>query len=797
LNASVLVYDDRGERTFRGEDFPLDIGGGNAAIHLADTDSAVLAQVGIDDGTPFLVPGDVPMRINGTLRREPSWLADGDVVSFNEGHLVCHVRGKKLSLHARSHQAEELPPPSIGDDRGRTVIEPVAFHPERGQVRSSRRGMRVLQVAILAVVALLTAVTWFMFTARSVNVIIQPPPAQMALGGALLKPRVGGRYLLRPGDYQVTAELDGYEYLEADIEVGRSSNQQFVMQMEKLPGLVSIASGELTGATILVDGEEIGTTPLAETELSAGLHRLLVRAKNHLPHEQEIEITGMHVEQSVDVTLQPNWAPVAVSSQPAGATLSVDGETVGITPLTTEIEAGDRELTISLAGYKSEVRPITVIAGEMQTLDDVSLAVADGVLSVSTSPVNVNITVDGRFRGRSPIEIPVTPNKRHRIAFAKPGYESASRSVELEPDQQSKISVSLQPILGSVRIIASPADAELYVDGRASGQADQVLSLTAAPHTIEIRKTGYAPHTESVTPRRGLEQRLTVVLRTIAEAAAAELPKSITTIAGNLRLIRGGSLRMGSVRREQGRRSNEVRRDVELTREFYIGVTEVTNGAFRQFMDTHSSGFMGGITLNEDNQPVVRVSWQLAARFCNWLSDKDRLPKAYVDRDGRMVAKRPMNTGYRLPSEAEWSWVARFAGGAQPRKYVWGAELPPPHQAGNFADNAAGSVVAQRLNNYDDGFTVSAPVGSFAANPLGLTELAGNVTEWTHDYYEIATVDPFVSLVDPLGPQFGDQHVIRGASWMKGNISEIRSAFRDHGAQGRPDLGFRVARYAR
>ena len=338
---------------------------------------------------------------------------------------------------------------------------------------------------------------------------------------------------------------------------------------------------------------------------------------------------------------------------------------------------------------------------------------------------------------------------------------------------------------------------ELYVDGRSRGTADQVLSLTAAPHTIEVRKEGYAPHTETVTPRRGLEQRLTIVLKTIAEAAAAQLPSSIETVAGELVLIKGGSLRMGSVRREQGRRSNEVRRDVDLTREFYIARTEVTNAAFRQFMATHSSGFMGGISLDGDDQPVVRVSWQLAARFCNWLSDQDDLPKAYVDRDGRMVAKRPMNTGYRLPSEAEWAWVARFAGGPQPRKYVWGAELPPPKRAGNFADNAAASLISQRLNNYDDGFTVSAPVGTFTPNPLGLSELAGNVAEWTHDSYEIAAVDPFMSLVDPLGPQFGDQHVIRGASWTKGNLAELRSAYRDHGAQGRPDLGFRVARYAR
>ncbi|NNF67733.1 MAG: SUMF1/EgtB/PvdO family nonheme iron enzyme [Gammaproteobacteria bacterium] len=156
-----------------------------------------------------------------------------------------------------------------------------------------------------------------------------------------------------------------------------------------------------------------------------------------------------------------------------------------------------------------------------------------------------------------------------------------------------------------------------------------------------------------------------------------------------------------------------------------------------------------------------------------------------------------MNTGYRLPSEAEWAWVARFASGPGSTLYAWGDTLPPPPGAGNFADNAVGSLVARRLDNYDDAYTVSAPVGSFPANALGLYELAGNVSEWTHDYYEVAVADPFLARVDPLGPRFGDQHVIRGASWMIGTIGELRSAYRDAGAQGRPDLGFRVARYAR
>ncbi|NNM21660.1 MAG: PEGA domain-containing protein [Gammaproteobacteria bacterium] len=793
MNLAVHVHDDSGERVYGDGELPLEVGGSTAAVRLGNN-GELLAHIGVHDGAAFLVPA-AAASINGKPITGSHWLRDGDTVVFPVGHMVFASRGNRIFIHARSGEAVDLPPAQTRPG-GRDVVQPVAFKAASGTVLMHRRSHQVLYAALIATFALLAVSTWYMFTARSVSVVLEPVPETMALTGGLLRPRFGGRYLLRPGEYRVMAQLDGYVPLDERITVGQSSNQQFALELEKLPGLVSITAGDLAGAEIVVDGEVIGASPLSDAEIAAGLRRLVVRARNHLPQEQEIEISGGHMRQSFDVPLQPNWAPVTLSSSPPGATVSVDGIELGQTPLTAEVEAGDRELSVDLQGFKEQLVPLTVIAGEPQTLANLELEAADGLLAVSTTPAGVSVTVNGQFRGRTPLELALQPGRRHRVSFARAGYEPASRQVELRPDQRRELSVQLQPILGSVRIVTSPADAEIYVDGQARGNA-QVLSLTVAPHTIEVRKDGYAPYKETVTPRRGLEQRLTVVLKTIAEAAAANLPPAISTAAGELVLVRGGSLRMGSVRREQGRRSNEVRRDVELTREFYIGRTEVSNAAFRQFMPEHSSGFMGGVSLDGDDQPAVRVSWQLAARYCNWLSDRDGLPRAYIDRDGRLVAVRPMTTGYRLPSEAEWAWVARFAGGAQPRRYVWGEQLPPPEGAGNFADNAAGSLIAQKLEGYDDGYTVTAPVGTFSRNTLGISELAGNVSEWTHDYYEQGTVDPFLSLVDPLGPQFGDQHVIRGASWMKGNISELRSAWRDRGAQGRPDLGFRIARYAR
>jgi formylglycine-generating enzyme required for sulfatase activity len=254
---------------------------------------------------------------------------------------------------------------------------------------------------------------------------------------------------------------------------------------------------------------------------------------------------------------------------------------------------------------------------------------------------------------------------------------------------------------------------------------------------------------------------------------------------------------MGASRREPGRRANENEHRVVLERPFYISEREVTNREFRQFRSRHSSGAVGNRSLEVDSHPAVNVAWKDAVLFLNWLSRKDGLPPFYKEQNGKMVPSGAGDIGYRLPTEAEWAYVARMAGRKKRDRYPWKGNYPPKKKAGNFADESARYLLPLVLEGYNDGFTATSPTGTFAANEAGIYDLGGNVAEWCHDYYSAHTGQTAGAEVDPMGPTSGSHRVVRGSSWRDASITELRFSYRRYSRSPADDLGFRIVRYAR
>lgn len=674
-------------------------------------------------------------------------------------------------------------------------ITPVSYQPPSSSDPAGGRRRTGPVIWVLAAMILMCGLAVLLFAlTKAVRIEITPTPDSLDLDGGFGLAIGDGRLLL-PGDYSLIARRQGYEDLAAPFTVTEADEQIFRFELKRLPGKLTLVS-DPPGAEVFVDDNARGLTPLTDLELASGPHRLLLRAPRYQAYEAEVLMEGGGVAQTLNAKLEPGWAPVSIASQPSGAEILVDGTVVGRTPQTFEVGAGAHELNLRLPGYQAWRDRFTVRASEPLKLAEAKLVPASGNLRISSEPAGAAVTVNGEFRGQAPLSLSLAPGRAHRLRLSAPGHQPAERNLELTPEQSQDLRIVLEPILGAVVLAIEPADAQVKIDGRPLEPGTTRLQLTAVAHRVEVTKAGFATQSATVTPRPGLEQRVEVKLTSDADAQVARAPASATSQSGlKFVLVKPGAFTMGSERGTQGRQANEAQRKVRLTRPFYLATTEVSNAQFRKTAAGHSSGIHMRNTLNNEGQPVARVSWDDAVRYCNALSAQDGLPAAYVEDSGSFKLVQPVNTGYRLPSEAEWEWAARFAGG-EALRYPWGDSMPPPEKFGNFADRGAEGLVPQVLSNYDDGHIVASPVGSFAASKLGLFDIGGNVAEWVHDRYTAVPSLGGSELADPVGPETGEFHVIRGSSWAHGTLIQLRLAYRDSGDGGRQDVGFRVARYA-
>lgn len=800
----VLATEESGyTRHFDASALPVRIGGGQGDdLRLAGIEGSVL--IGMLDGIFFVQPGRQTrnIRVDGEPLQGSRRLDSGMVIALDSARLTCRLTGQRLTVQIEAQvTAGDTAPPDL-DALARTeaaevAIAPVAFRPASASAAGTvHKRINVASVVVGVTFFALAVLAWFTFTAKSVEFTFEPAVDEMDLPSTIFQFRLGDRYLLRPGSHRLTASLAGYYPLDETVQIGLLPDQKIELTLIKLPGLVTFATDPEVVAEVRMNGELLGSTPLEDVEIVPGTHQIEFVAERYLSEVHELSVEGGHVEQTLVASLTPSWAPVLVTSVPEGAEVRVDDRSLGRTPIELELTAGERKLEVALPGYNAWSDRIMVVADMPQNLGSIVLSPADARVSVVSTPGDASVSVDGEYAGRTPVSLRLSPGRPHAISVAKPGYETASRELSFAADSNQRLDLELAAIFGEVDVQSSPEGAEIWVDDRLVGTTPTRLKLMAVSHDIEVRSDGFATERRSTTPRPGYPQALAFELTALDEDTGSGYPRMIeTSLDQRLVLVPAGSFTMGSSRRQQGRRSNEVLRTIELSRAFYLGEHEVTNAEFRQFKPEHDSGEFGGESLDGDDQPVVRVTWDEAAQFMNWLSIQDGLQPVYVETASGFAPQRPLRSGYRLPTEAEWAWAARAAGREDVLVFPWGDDARPSEdRVANIADLAAAQVLPTTLVTYNDGFPVTAPPGSFPANAVGIYDLGGNVAEWTQDFYQIIVDTTAEIEVDPLGPETGRFHVVRGPSWRSATLTDLRLAYRVNSADVREDIGFRIAR---
>ncbi len=674
-------------------------------------------------------------------------------------------------------------------------IEPVNFEPAKAQkpVLVKSRSL-LLKLTLFILFPILIFIIWFLFSSKSVRITTEPVDADVTIH-TLLKLTLAERYLIQENDYDIEINAEGFHTAEETLHVGEKQNQEFTYVMQPLPGNLKVDVTDVDQATVFIDGIEQGNVPITLKSLDAGTYQIRIEAERYFPYAEDIEIEGKDKTQELNIKLLPAWTKVEFVSNPEEAEILIDDESIATTPASIELIEGKHAVRIKKSGFKDWQKNITVIASEDISFNDIQLKPADATLFIESVPVAANVTIDGNYVGKTPLETAISPGETVSVRLYKQGFIASTRSVQVGAGQSKKLNISMSSELVDVMFSLKPMDAKVYINGKRVELSDATILLPTTQQNITVRKEGYVDYNTTITPISGIAQNINVTLKSLRQQKLENIKPIITSKAGQqLKLFYPHAFIMGASRREPGRRSNETEQNIELKRAFYLGINEVTNDEFRLYKNTHNSGSLQGNSLDNSNQPVANISWDDAAMYCNWLSQQESLIPFYKISNNKVSGVDSAADGYRLPTEAEWAWAARTVSRDELLKFPWGNKMPPAKKSGNYADSNAAGFLDKTIANYNDGFPVAAPIGSFAPNQKGLYDMGGNIAEWVHDYYSvIASSDK--THVDPLGPARGEFHVVRGASWTHGTITELRLSFRDYTDKPREDVGFRIARY--
>lgn len=653
------------------------------------------------------------------------------------------------------------------------------------QILAARQKRR-LWVFVLAGVAgmlLLSYLVW-LFLAKGYQLQVAP---QEAAKTAQYEVRSGAGFMMGNQLYSFGGNLilavSAPKFITQEIVVNSATPGIIPIVMQPAPAQITLTtSPEFAETHWYFNDQLLATGTELETTLPPGQHAITAVHPWYETAQWQANVEAAEVI-SETLTLTPLLGSIKISSIPQGATVHLNEQIIGTTPLEITRPGGQYQVRVALEGYQTTEDQIAIELGNRHPQRGYQLLPEKGTLNFELKPEGGVLLVNQKPAASG---IAVDANKTHTVRYEKPGFEASNQMLKVSPGENKSIDIELKPEFGEVMLQANlPAD--VRIDGRSYGSTPLTLKLQTVENTISFERAGFRTVHKTITPKAGSTLQVKAEMLSEFDARRREgKPLFISTLGIDMKAFTPRAYVMGSPENEAFRRRNEHPVKVDFNRSILVSKHEITEAQFATFSGSHDA---------ESDLPVSNVSWMDAVAFCHWLSVQEGLEPFYLMENGQLKGINPDARGYRLPTEAEWEWLAKVAGRRAPTQFSWGSQERIPKDYGNYADASIQANNVFKFEDYNDGFEGKAPVGFFKADRNGLFDLDGNVAEWVHDRFTLQPPDTDRTHMNYLGASRGQSHVVKGGDYQTGRYRELRVAMREEGTEPAATLGFRIARY--
>ena len=511
--SQIIIQNGNQSKTVEQNNFQIRIGTDlNSEIvisgSLAEGLSATIDRIG-EKYLLQITSQSIDASMNGNKLKGSHWIENEDELIINNAVIQFEHQENDLLVSVSDISSEQ----------------PTIFEKRQSKGIFENQTIRYIGFSVSLVVLYFS---FYFFTAKAVKIdifddlngelIAQDSDIKID-GGLFPSFKIGGRYLLRSGEYEISIQNEGYVSMNNEtLIIDENESQDRMFDLSRLPGKIVFTTNPGVDFDLYVDDSEVSkATP--ETSISAGNRKIELRFDRYFPIEKEIFVNGKGEIQEYLFDLDPSWADVSISTEPVDVSIFNGNERLGNTPSTIQLIQGKNTLSLRKSGYKDYEIQLDIVAQDSVSLESLILSRLDVPLEIMSEPEGASININDEYRGLTPMEIMLEPLVEHKILISKPGYKDINNQLRLDTIESlsSKgknsevLDYFLEEILGQVSFVGTDG-AKVYRSDDLIGVIPFNIEMISEEQILKVKKDGLVTQEIKMTPNPNYPQKIEVKL---------------------------------------------------------------------------------------------------------------------------------------------------------------------------------------------------------------------------------------------------------------------------------------------